>query len=144
MEESKLQALADSLSKHGGRKGLGTSGGQYSWAKTQVDVAKKSERDDGLPNNALYSGFVKAGSYDPNAKVDDGDGRIIKRDFSDIPVLVEDGSSEDSSKKNKAKKSKNMEPESKPVNKEKNSKKRQKTDGEEVKRSKNKSKKSKR
>jgi hypothetical protein len=97
-----LQALVDSLSKQAGKKGLGTNGGQYSWAKTQ-EADPKAERDNGLPNNALYAGFVKAGTYDPNVKLNDGDGRAIKRDFSGIPVLVEDGSSNDSSEHAKAK-----------------------------------------
>jgi len=90
MEEAKLQALADSLSGHGGRKGLGTSSGQYSWVKSAEPSSGKGERKDGLPANQLYSNFVKAGTYDPNAKEVDGDGRLIKRDFSDVNVLVDD------------------------------------------------------
>ncbi|KAL3936927.1 MAG: hypothetical protein SGBAC_007857 [Bacillariaceae sp.] len=87
MEEEKLQALADSLSGHGGRKGLGISSGQYSWVKTVELSSGKEDRKDGLPNNQLYSNFVKAGTYDPTAKEADGDGRLIKRDFSDGPIL---------------------------------------------------------
>lgn len=90
MEEAKLQALADSLSGFGGHKGLGTSRGQYSWVKGAEPASGKGERKDGLPNNQLYSNFVKAGAYDPNGKEVDGDGREIKRDFSDIPVLEDD------------------------------------------------------
>lgn len=101
MEESKLQAIADSLSGHGGRKGLGTYGGDYSWSKSARSASSEQEttRTDGLPTNALYSNFVKAGGYDPSRKgpMNHGDGRIIKRDFSDIPV-IEDS---DSSKKKK-------------------------------------------
>ena len=101
MEESKLQALADSLSKNCNRKGLGTnrSPGQYSWSVNQsTTAADAAERTDGLPNNALYTHFVKAGVYAPNQKttstMNHGDGRVIKRDFSDLlPILVsEDGS----------------------------------------------------
>ena len=86
MEETKLQALADSLSKHGGRKGLGINSGSYSWAKGKVQQSGEpsSEERSGLPNNPLYSNFVREGTYDPSAKVEDGDGRAIKRDFSDI------------------------------------------------------------
>ena len=90
MEETKLQALADSLSKHGGRKGLGLSGGEYSWSKTNnrneagVDDGEQ-RRNDGLPNNALFSNFVREGTYDLEAsRGQHGDGRTIKRDFSDI------------------------------------------------------------
>ena len=92
MEEVKLQALADSFAKHGGRKGLGTSGGEYSWSKTnsrneagvEQEQQQKEGRDDGLPDNALYAPFVKEGSYNPSAKGHHGDGRAIKRDFSDM------------------------------------------------------------
>lgn len=105
MEDSKLQALADSLSKNSGRKGLGTySSGAYSWAKTATAADEvDAKRTDGLPNNALYSNFVKEGGYDTNQKtpMNHGDGRAIKRDFSDIPVLVEDGSDGQSKKKKK-------------------------------------------
>jgi hypothetical protein len=93
MEESKLQALADSLAKNGNRKGLGTySSGQYSWSK--ASEVEDAARADGLPDNALYNNFVKAGEYNANQKTptNHGDGRAIKRDFSDLPVLVEDGS----------------------------------------------------
>eukprot|EP00539_Tryblionella_compressa_P005978 CAMPEP_0178766646 /NCGR_PEP_ID=MMETSP0744-20121128/19182_1 /TAXON_ID=913974 /ORGANISM="Nitzschia punctata, Strain CCMP561" /LENGTH=304 /DNA_ID=CAMNT_0020422395 /DNA_START=18 /DNA_END=933 /DNA_ORIENTATION=+ len=91
MEETKLQALADSLSKHGGRRGLGTYSGAYSWTKTQKTSSAPNtapERTDGLPNNALYANFVREGTYDPNVKAEDGDGRVIKRDFSDSLELV--------------------------------------------------------
>ena len=71
--------MADSLSKHGkNRKGLGTSsGGQYSWVKTnKINVKSKNDDDDGprkdgLPNNALYAHFVKEGEYDPNQNAPD-------------------------------------------------------------------------
>ena len=110
MEESKLQALADSLSKNGNRKGLGTnrSPGQYSWSVKQPSTSAATdaaERTDGLPNNALYTHFVKAGEYDPTQKttstMNHGDGRVIKRDFSDLlPILVsEDGSDGQPAKK---------------------------------------------
>lgn len=73
MEESKLQALHDSLSKIRGRKGLGTNGSQFSWQRTTAASSN-------LPSNALYANFVPEGSYDPQSK---GDGRAVKRDFSD-------------------------------------------------------------
>lgn len=105
MEESKLQVIADALAKHGGRRGLGTSGGEYSWSKNAAIVTEQGDRTDGLPNNALYSNFVKSGTYDPNSKaqMSHGDGRTIKRDFSDSPAIVDDGST-DNSAKQKAKK----------------------------------------
>ena len=112
MEETKLQALHDSLSGHTNRKGLGTNRRQYSWAKKKNDAgdganskgvkSKPPARADGLPNNALYANFVKEGSFKSDGKkkggrrVDDGDGRVIKRDFSDIPVLVDDGGTDSS------------------------------------------------
>jgi hypothetical protein len=107
MEESKLQALADSLSKHSGRKGLGTYGGEYSWSKTATSsTTTQSARDDGLPNNPLYSNFIKEGTYDPLQKtpLNHGDGRLIKRDFSDIPAIVDETSNDDETKKKKSSK----------------------------------------
>ena len=108
MEESKLQALADSLSKHSGRKGLGTYSGEYSWSKTaNSSTTTESSRNDGLPTNPLYNNFVREGTYDPSKKtpLDHGDGRLIKRDFSDIPAIVDETSSDDKSK-NSSKKTK--------------------------------------
>lgn len=108
MEESKLQALADSLSKHSGRKGLGTYGGEYSWSKTATSSTTTQSRDDGLPNNPLYSNFIKEGTYDPLQKtpLNHGDGRLIKRDFSDIPAISDETSNDDQTKKKKKKSSK--------------------------------------
>ena len=108
MEESKLQALADSLSKHSGKKGLGTYGGEYSWSKTANSSTTPSARIDGLPTNPLYSNFVKEGTYDPSKKtpLSHGDGRVIKRDFSDIPAIVDETSSDETSSKKSSKKSK--------------------------------------
>jgi hypothetical protein len=79
MEEAKLQALHDSLSRIRGRKGLGTGGSQFSWQK----AAAAGDGQNRLPTNALYNHFVPEGSYDPNNKAAIGDGRTIKRDFSD-------------------------------------------------------------
>ena len=106
MEESKLQALADSLSKHSGKKGLGTYGGEYSWSKTANSSTTPSARSDGLPTNPLYSNFVKEGTYDPSKKtpLSHGDGRVIKRDFSDIPAIVDETSSDETSTKKKSSK----------------------------------------
>lgn len=109
MEEEKLQALADSLSGHGGRKGLGISSGQYSWVKTVETSSGKEDRKDGLPNNQLYSNFVKAGTYDPTSKEADGDGRLIKRDFSDDPILTDDEKKARKDAKKAAKKKLKME-----------------------------------
>ena len=80
MEDHKLQALHDSLSKLRGHKGLGTSS-QYSWQKTVAQEDGDRQKKYGLPNNTLYSYFVPEGTYDPKKKASDGDGRFIKRDF---------------------------------------------------------------
>ena len=85
MEDSKLQALHDSLSKLRGHQGLG-SRGAYSWQKKSAGTQEggKGPAEFGLPANALYANFLPAGTYDPKAgKAHDGDGRAIKRDFSD-------------------------------------------------------------
>ena len=113
MEETKLQALVDSLSGHGGRKGLGTNQ-EYSWSKTNnrnesgteqknSSLEKQQQgRDDGLPDNALYAPFLREGAYDPTAKSHHGDGRTIKRDFSNknhdhdaVAAITESSSSSD-------------------------------------------------
>ena len=121
MEESKLQALADSLSKHSGRKGLGTSGGEYSWSKTanSSTTTTQSARDDGLPTNPLYSNFVKEGAYDPSKKapLNHGDGRLIKRDFSDIPPIVDETSADETSKKSSKKSKEERKAEKKAIKK---------------------------
>lgn len=86
MEESKLQALHDSLSKlTAGRQGLGRAA-QYSWQKKKKH--QNASQDYGLPSNALYANFVPEGAlYNPqdaaSGQTDFGDGRYIKRNFSD-------------------------------------------------------------
>jgi len=85
MEETKLQALHDSLSKLTGRQGLGLAG-QYSWQKKNKDQANKVYY--GLPTNSLYANFVPEGAlYSKDgskpAPKQDGDGRFIKLNFSD-------------------------------------------------------------
>jgi len=81
MEESKLQALHDSLSQLRKTQGLGASA-QYSWQRGNASKEETNRHQHGLPNNALYSNFVPSGTYDPAAP-NHGDGRTIKRDFSD-------------------------------------------------------------
>lgn len=79
MEEAKLQALHDTLSKLGrGRQGLGTRS-QYSWQK---QAPRANDNASSLPSNPLQAYFHPEGQYQ-RAAVDDGDGRAIKRDFSD-------------------------------------------------------------
>jgi hypothetical protein len=97
MEDSKLQALHDSLNKLRGHQGLG-SNTQYSWQKKgKGEEAERGPRTDGLPTNALYSNFLPSGTYDPAAvATHDGDGRRIKRDFSDIAGANKDESDDDS------------------------------------------------
>ena len=105
MEDAKLQALHDSLAKLRGHKGLG-SRGAYSWQK---NTDQKGPVDFGLPANALYANFVPSGTYDPNAKhANDGDGREIKRDFSDIQSCS-DSSADEATKKRKRKEKKKAE-----------------------------------
>ena len=100
MEDSKLQALHDSLSKLRGHQGLG-SRGAYSWQKKSASDSENGPADFGLPANALYANFVPAGTYDPKAgHANDGDGRQIKRDFSDIN---DDSSDDEAAKKRKRK-----------------------------------------
>lgn len=93
MEETKIQALHDSLSKLRRAEGLGRSS-QYSWsaAPTKTDENGNAVREDGLPTNALYANFLPEGSYDrnSNATKKHGDGRAIKRNFDDCGSSDED------------------------------------------------------
>jgi hypothetical protein len=83
MEDSKLQALHDALSQLRGQKGLGTNS-QYSWQRGTSASTTRHPAAAKLPNNALYANFLPEGVYDPNtAQTNDGDGRVIKREFSD-------------------------------------------------------------
>jgi hypothetical protein len=83
MEDSKLQALHDALSQLRGQKGLGTNS-QYSWQRGTSAPTARHPAAAKLPNNALYANFLPEGVYDPKtAQSNDGDGRVIKRDFSD-------------------------------------------------------------
>ena len=102
MEESKVQALHDTLSKLKKSAGLGVSS-HYNFGKVQTkEVDGKLVRADGLPNNPLYFPFVREGTYDKN-KSDAaryGDGRAIKRNFDDIS---DDGSDNNGNNDNKKK-----------------------------------------
>jgi len=106
MEESKLIALHDTLTKLGKQQGLGVSS-QYSWATNAVI----EERKDGLPANALYANFVKEGSYDPSKKNLHGDGRMIKRNFDDttIPQITTDDDDDSPATKRRRKEEKKAE-----------------------------------
>lgn len=93
MEESKVQALHDTLSKLKKSQGLGVSS-HYNFGKVKTtEVDGKIVREDGLPNNPLYFPFVREGTYDRNksdaAKY--GDGRVIKRNFDDCNSDSESG-----------------------------------------------------
>jgi hypothetical protein len=86
MEDAKLQALHDTLAQLRGKNGLGTSS-QYSWQRTAAGggAVARHPAAAALPDNMLYANFLPEGVYDPiSAAVNDGDGRSIKRDFSDI------------------------------------------------------------
>lgn len=127
MDEEKIQRLHDTLSKLGKGKGLGTSshynfGGGVKNSLTNNNGVPMKEgkdgqmyRDDGLPVNALYSNFVKQGSYKKqDSALRYGDGRAIKRNFDDCtPDLVErekgsddddEGSTKSAKKRKKEKK----------------------------------------
>jgi hypothetical protein len=88
MEDSKLQALHEALSQLRGKKGLGTNS-QYSWQRGTASTTETFRHPAAakLPNNALYAHFLPEGVYDPKAaQVNDGDGRVVKRDFTDAII----------------------------------------------------------
>jgi hypothetical protein len=98
MEDAKLQALHDTLSQIRGKKGLGTNT-QYSWQTGETTRQQRHPSAACLPDNALYANFLPEGVYDPNSKrIDDGDGRIVKRDFSD--AVMNDSSDDKKSDRN--------------------------------------------
>jgi hypothetical protein len=91
MEDAKLQALHDTLSILRGGKGLGTAG-QYSWQSKSGGPAESADarcKRHGLPTNPLYAYFLPEGAYDSNMAVEHGDGRFIKRDFTDLEGVKE-------------------------------------------------------
>jgi hypothetical protein len=106
MEDAKLQALHDTLSQIRGKKGLGTNS-QFSWQRgtagaTQTETPRHPAAVH-LPDNALYAHFLPEGVYDPNSKaIDYGDGRVVKRDFSDA-IMDGDENSNSKIKKRKTK-----------------------------------------
>jgi hypothetical protein len=105
MEDAKLQALHDTLSQIRGKKGLGTNT-HYSWQRgagaTQTDRHPAAAH---LPDNALYAHFLPEGVYDPNTMRNNfGDGRIVKRDFSDAIMDDDDDDVNDNDRKNKTQK----------------------------------------
>ena len=107
MEEEKIQQLHDTLSKLRKGKGLGTSS-HYNFGNhhhhhlnnpNSVPIKEgkdgKLHRDDGLPINALYSNFVKQGSWTKkDSALKYGDGRVIKRNFDDC--IQDDNDNNDS------------------------------------------------
>ena len=94
MEEEKIQRLHDTLSKLRRSEGLGMAT-HFNFNSSTTD----KKRTDGLPTNALYSNFLKEGSYDPNTSsaLKYGDGRAIKRNFDDCGKV---SSSDDESSTN--------------------------------------------
>jgi hypothetical protein len=112
MEEEKAQKLVDTLSKLRKSAGLGVSthfnfGGASELIQFKKDDAGNVFREDGLPVNGLYSGFVREGTYNPetSAQIKYGDGRKIKRNFDDIDSMS-DSKTGKRTKKNESKKSK--------------------------------------
>ena len=117
MEEDKIQKLHDTLSKLKKGKGLGTSshynfGGSH--ANNNGIPFKEGEdgkifREDGLPMNALYSNFIKEGSYSKqDSALKYGDGREIKRNFDDC-VNEDDKNSKENDDSRSSKKRKKEE-----------------------------------
>ena len=113
MEEEKAQKLVDTLSKLRKSAGLGVSthfnfGGASELIQFSKDKDGNLYRDDGLPVNGLYSGFVREGTYNPetSAQLKYGDGRKIKRNFDDIDDKSHDSKRSKKSKDNESKKSK--------------------------------------
>ena len=115
MEEDKIQKLHDSLSKLRRGKGLGISshynfgGGNSVDNGHGVNIKENGNgelyREDGLPVNALYSNFLKQGSYSKtDSALKYGDGRKIKRNFDDCTSGGEEGSDGDSTKAAKKRK----------------------------------------
>lgn len=91
MEDEKAQRLVDTLTKLRKSAGLGVSthfnfGGASDMIQFRKGKDGKLLREDGLPVNSLYSGFVREGTYDPKISTEKkyGDGRKIKRNFDDI------------------------------------------------------------
>lgn len=112
MEEEKAQKLVDTLSKLRKSAGLGVSthfnfGGASELIQFKKDHAGNLFREDGLPVNGLYSGFVREGTYNPetSAQIKYGDGRKIKRNFDDIDNMS-DSKKGKKTKKDESKKSK--------------------------------------
>merc|ERR1712194_235962 len=115
MEDSKLLALHDDLSKYQNKKksGLGVSNA-YNFAgsknKQSSDLTATTVREDGLPNNSLYVNFLRQGTYDPTK--DDttanvyGDGRVIKRNFDDCITEISVSSNSDDDENSVGKKKK--------------------------------------
>jgi hypothetical protein len=102
MEEAKVQALHDTLSKLKKSAGLGVSS-HYNFGKIKTtEVDGKVVRADGLPSNQLYFPFVREGTYDKEKSDASryGDGRVIKRNFDDCNS---DGSSNSSNSHDKKK-----------------------------------------
>jgi hypothetical protein len=103
MEEHKLQALHDTLSKLTGRKGLGTSR-QYSWQKNSP---KGSPETQPSSSNPLHVHFHREGEH-PQGQPQhgDGDGRRIKRTFDDVESSSSSASGEEKRRKRWEKKQK--------------------------------------
>lgn len=84
MEDAKLQALHDTLAQLRGHQGLGNAS-QYSWQRSTAADTARHPAAAALPDNALYANFLPEGVFDPNSvSFHDGDGRSVKRDFSDV------------------------------------------------------------
>jgi hypothetical protein len=84
MEDHKLQALHDTLSKLRGRHGLGTSS-LYSWQNNSSQAAAAKAPPSGSGGNPLQAHFHREGEHPHRSLArGDGDGRAIKRNFDDL------------------------------------------------------------
>jgi hypothetical protein len=84
MEDHKLQALHDTLSKLRGRHGLGTSS-LYSWQRNPPQGAAAKAPPSVSGGNPLRAHFHREGQHPHRSLArGDGDGRAIKRNFDDL------------------------------------------------------------
>ena len=84
MEDHKLQALHDTLSKLRGRHGLGTSS-LYSWQRNSSQGAAAKTPPSGSGGNPLHAHYHREGEHPHRSLArGGGDGRVIKRDFKDL------------------------------------------------------------
>jgi hypothetical protein len=111
MEDHKLQALHDTLSKLRGRHGLGTSS-LYSWQRNSSQGAAAKTPPSAAGGNPLHAHFHREGEHPHRSLArGDGDGRVIKRDFKDLEDPDRSSPVGDDGRKGKKKRRRNEEDE---------------------------------